>query len=473
MKQNARQMAYDRGMYSIVRLIDIFDKQTHKKIVKYLGKRCIKELNQEETTSDRPKTTVINYLLSEDGHMLAQALEEEEHLDDKSKNDLIIKMYKDVDVTKPKSDFMYVFDEKSENDMTNSQSRSYFSSENLKESTEAKRRIVKGKKDLPKQILNCMFDPFLTDSQNNMSEPPLSYRSKILKYQDYEIDVLMNKNESDSKNKNRPIRSGMNFYLNNEYEIKKIIKKDEREKLLKKRFNVKFDSASSQVSDFVEVDPRKSATNLNTNRSQTSNTHLNSNRSDIFNVPFKSTIVPISEICYNKEKRIFTKKENSFIKPFNKIDKKDKLIEKDVSKLNNHYYLNELHYKRVATRPVIEECLKKHLETPFPLDNFPSENSSQVNQHETSSPKIVKNLNLKKKINTPKSGNSENFILKPKLEAINNKIAPKIKQYQYKTENQIIDTYLNSLKKSGLTNKNCIPVLKSTNFSKRNFIKSE
>jgi hypothetical protein len=473
MKQNARQMAYDRGMYSIVRLIDIFDKQTHKKIVKYLGKRCIKEINQQETPPERPKTTVINYLLSEDGRKHEETFEDEEHLDEKLKSELLIKMYKDVDVTKPKSDFMYVFEEKSENDMLNSQSRSNFSSEYLKESMEVKRRIVKGKKDLSKSIKDCMLDPFLTSSQNNMSEPPLSYRSKILKYQDYEIDVLMNNKEIDSKNKNRPIRSGMNFYLNNEYEIKNIVKKDEREKLLKKRLNVKFDSSSSQDSDFVDLGTNINTAYLNTNRSHASNSHLNSNRSEILNmptiftVPFKSTIVPISEICYNKEKRIFTKKENSFIKPLNKIEIKDKLIEKDVSKLNNHYYLNTLRYKRIATRPVIEECLKQHLEAPFPLENL-----SQINQQETSNLKKVKSINSKAIVNSAKSGKSENSNLKPKLET-NNKMSAHVKQHKYKTENQIIETYLSSLKKSGLSNKNCYPVLKSTITAKRNFIKNE
>ena len=78
------------------------------------------------------------------------------------------------------------------------------------------------------------------------------------------------------------------------------------------------------------------------------------------------------------------KKENSFIKPLNKTEIKDKLIEKDVSKLNNHYYLNTLRYKRVATRPVIEQCLKQHLEAPFPLENL-----SQINQQETSNLKKV------------------------------------------------------------------------------------
>jgi len=471
MKQNARQMAYDRGMYSIVRLIDIFDKKTHKKIVKYLGKKCIKEMNQQaEPNADRPKSTVINYLLSEDGLMLAQSLEEEEILDDKLKSDLLNKMYKDADVTKPKSDFMYVFDEKSENEM-NSQSRSNFSSENLKESTEEKRRLVKGRKDLPKQIIDCMFDPYLTDSQNNMSEPPLSYRSKILKYQDYEIDVLMNNSENHSKTKNtRPVVSGMNFYLNNEYEIKNITKKDEKQKLLKKRLNVKFDSSSSQYSSFTDLGPLNthaiSTATLNTSRSQASNSHLNSNRSDIFNVPFKSTIVPISEICYDKGKQIFTKKENSFIKPMSKSDKKDKLIEKDVSKLNNHYYLNTLHYKRVATRPVIEECLKQHLEAPFPLNV-----SSSINQNKTSSLKKVKQFNLNKSVNSANGSiNGREPFSKFNIESTSKKKLPNVRQF--KTENQIVETYLNSLKKSGLSNRNCVPVLKS-NDSKRNLIKTE
>ena len=114
MKQTSRQMAYDRDMHGIVRLIDIFDKQSHKNIVKYLGKRCIKEINQNSSPDlERPKSSVIKYLLSEDGHMLGQMLEDN-MLDDKNNPEMSTKLYKDVEVSKPMSDFMYVFEDRIE-----------------------------------------------------------------------------------------------------------------------------------------------------------------------------------------------------------------------------------------------------------------------------------------------------------------------------------------------------------------------
>ena len=72
---------------------------------------------------------------------------------------------------------------------------------------------------------------------------------------------------------------------------------------------------------------------------------------------------------------------------------------------------------------------------------------------------------------------------KPKLSSAGSKVhvasgeskpvSTNTNQYKYKSGNQIVENYLNSLKRSGLANKNCVPVLKSSSIvGKRNFIQS-
>ena len=463
-KQNSRQMAYDRGLYATVRLIDIFDKQSHKKIVQYLGKRAIKELNLKSTPStEAPKNDVINYLLSEDAHMLHQIQQEEQ--DERAKSEASTKMYKEAGVAKPPSDFMFVFD-----DDENTSNRSLISTEQLRETEEVQRRDVKREKDLPKQILNRIFDlnlPPESGSARIVDNSQLSFRSKMLKYQGYKIDLKMNEvNDGEAKKRNTSLKSGMSFYLNNEYEIKDIINTEtpkNQEKILKKRLNVKFES-TSQNSDLTGLDIVPENKLKLTNRIQ-----LNSNRSSISSVPFKSTIVPLREVYFDKEKKFFSKQVNS-VAPLSHRDQKDKQINKDLSKLNNYYYLNTLKDNRAATRPVIDECLRQHTNPLFPLVNNLADNSASTlisSVHDSSRKKILNPSVIRKRISSSKTQ-----IASDKLTQRSKPVESNNNEFKYKSGNQIVENYLNSLKKSGLTNKNCYPVLKSSIVVKRNFIES-
>ena len=199
-----------------------------------MGKRCISELNKKSATpgTEKSKNTVINYLLSEDGHMLRQMkLEEEQEQQEQAKSEISAKLYKEADFTKPPSDFMYIFEDKNENDSRlNSRrmsSRSIVSTEQLKDS-ELQRRQVRGEKDLPKHIMtrilngsNLALDSHSTRTIDDLKTPQLSSRSKSLKYQGYNINLTINEeDERAAKQKSRLLKSGMSFYLNNEYEIK-------------------------------------------------------------------------------------------------------------------------------------------------------------------------------------------------------------------------------------------------------------
>ena len=166
-KYSCRQMAYDNGLHSIVSLIDIFDKKSHKNVVKYLGKRYLKENKMSAMSGvDAVKSQLVSYLLTEEALFLQLQQETQEELEKSNKIDLsseAYQMFKSVEKAKPESNFMYVFEESPE-DTARKNSNQAGSDKDFKsistnslisnEIMETKINRVRGENELAQQIVN-------------------------------------------------------------------------------------------------------------------------------------------------------------------------------------------------------------------------------------------------------------------------------------------------------------------------------
>ena len=124
---------------------------------------------------------------------------------------------------------------------------------------------------------------------------------------------------------------------------------------------------------------------------------------------------------YNENQKYFSK-DNAL---------EDPKYTKHLPKIKNYYYINSLK-KIPAAQNILLDSLVKYNEPLFPIDT----STNRENRNSFTSEKKVKFQGLARRhtINSPKN--------------------------VYKTDSEINENYLNSLKKSGLVNKNCKPLVR-------------
>ena len=463
-------MAYDNGLHSIVSLIDIFDKKSHKNVVKYLGKRYLKENKMSAMSGvDAVKSQLVSYLLTEEALFLQLQQETQEELEKSNKIDLsseAYQMFKAVEKAKPESNFMYVFEENPE-DTARKNSNQAGSDKDFKsistnslisnEIMETKINRVRGENELAQQIVNRINEAQLSSdlySESDKNSPKFTQsprsKSKMLNYDGYKINLMINdaaynRNNAESvattrataKSKNM---SRLSFNLQNEYEIRDILK-------------------TSDDSDSNGGDSKKRPETSFVNQVQTANqkfyankpTTSSSTRSNPTNLTLMNSKIPKRIVSFKNDEKYYSTNE--------------KLNSKDTSKFNNYYYLNSLSKREVA-KPVIEECLKKYNEPLFPLQSRSSFTNSAANLNEKKT-RILSSKERKILNEEQFPPVQDNLVFDPFRETTKtNKLTTRNQtaknEFKYKTGNEVIETYLTSLKKSGLVNKNCFPIIRNS-----------
>ena len=495
---SSRQMAYDKNMKRIVDLIDIFDKNTDRRIRNYLAKRYLKEnmtnnsIQKNNTSSGAyingdplvnpdseivNKDEVTNYLLSDEANLLQLKHQQEKEMFDSSRQKEIeeekkkkvktLRINDSVDVIEFDSDNEE--DDEDNNTITES-SLSYISNETIEKSGYFPNRKYRKVENLNKQVLNQIAD-------NSINTKPFEiendlFKKKSLQYQGYKI----------------------NLYITQTPDLPPL---DSQRSLLEDFYNKIYISNSSKLSRYSKLDMRSRLNEtplFNNNSSRLSNKSVSSSRTELNRSSVNSSpaIIPESVISYKKEEKYFEKKHDNKIRPVLSNSK-------EINKIKNHNYLNELS-KRSAVKDIIFDGMKKYVEPLFPLNSesfeiIDSENNldkktqtktraninksslsteyvnyknsiDQIDSNRSSSSSECKRVSFKKDLNEESilSGfncNNSNKYSSMSLRSSAKKSAhsqPKLEKVQ-KTHNQIFDSYMNSLKKSGLINKNCLPII--------------
>lgn len=419
-------MAYDYGLLNIVNLIDIFNSNTDTKIVKYLARRYLKERHshtgeESGTTSDSlyhkriqigqsPQLYSKN-LLSIDAKLLQNQQTTDNIGKDENKKSLSNEdnLYKEIDEAKPPSVFINVFNSEFERDQNSISTNSSQTSDSVKEMFTIKPEKVQ--KDLNKNIMNIINKPNRVQS-TQISLSALSKKS--LKYDGYKLNLTI-KNEKCRDPSPHNSDSSLSNYTRNNKSITQC--------------STRFISDTKSV-----IKSEESIKAINEDLQGP-------------NLPFKYSKISESNVYYNKNETYYTKKNEKILK-LNHHDMTK--ISKQLTKLNNFYYLNSLS-KRTAARPVIDELLKSKYSDPvFPL----TENYSNEKVEDASLVKNIKKLNFNKNLQEPK--NQEK--LKPKSIL---SFSTKNERFYFKSQDQILDSYFSSLKKSNQVNKNTLPILKN------------
>ena len=258
-------MAYDRGMTKIWSLIDIFDKRTDKKIVRYLGKKYLRENVRNVKTDEARRGSMYdtrmiysmanvgnppNFDLNNSNLVIASDIERD------------IDFYYEAEVIKPESDFTHSYirkkslkksnklstqvpqvdsgeEDSSESDAENIHSKStnsLISGDLIKDAFRNKNQTGRKKvvKKLSQNILNRIKE--LKEPKRSFSD---NSNEKSLKYYDHKINMslkkplseirpsssismLSNPNKKSNSKKNFNIAETIDLNSNTEIEIREI-----------------------------------------------------------------------------------------------------------------------------------------------------------------------------------------------------------------------------------------------------------
>ena len=441
-------MAYDKELFNIVDLIDIFDPSTDPKIVKYLCERYLRENFKEEKPEDEAKLLYENRLatnfVAEDAEMPSIVITENEprrkldsetelieqnlHLeaDEARPSSTISNFLKADDIPLRKSSMStvsIVFDQPVDDILRTDK-------QIIDETNASLIHKLKEKLDL---VNNALRDAI---NQSRMSNH--SYDVKCFKYSGYKVNLELKKTNEllppilCSRLDNhiiKPSKEVIHLETQNDIEIKKVFKPNE-------------------TVPFIGLDEAIQAKKTTFN--ETTNLWRNVKpviKSDLVVFQYEEGQKYYFKNKTTTDEDTFDANDTKYAKP---------AWDKHLPKIKNYYYINSL--KRIpAAQDILIDSLNKYTKPLFPM-------------LQQATPRIELNNNLDKsplKKSKKVMFNEENNVsARRHLEDI-----PKF--VYNKTDSQINEQYLKSLKKSGLINKNCKPVVRSSslkiNFNHLNF----
>ena len=469
-------MAYAHNMHTIVNLIDIFAKDTERRIVKYLGNNYVKRTKkQKELRISRVPSPVngVSYyekrikffenIKANSDQNAGGALEVSQmpETDTNISKPLmtrseLMNFLDEIDQTKPSSEFNEETYSKSE--MSNKKEEIFtklnneLDNDNMNISSLIQRDL--GKNDLTQLIMdkinlgeNLRFNELMTDKSKR------KFNKKVLNYSEYTVDMIVkdtsstestksdkqyndklspNSAKSSENKKLRPIESSTSNYDINPDKKCEIV--DVHDKMIKYANNIQFR---------MHMTPRS----LEKKQKQKTSGKL-------INIPH---IIPLHSIppFNNRNKIIFAKKSSTDGAAFNIKGDPDA---KHLTKLNTYYYLNDLsirNKRNASAKSFLEELKSNEKATPlFPIYSNISNYRPVDKSH--SAEKFVGEETMENNV-TSKVNNDRLSLL-----ACAKSVKTMPKPMPYKTEEAILNTYLDSLKQAGLYNKNSRPIIKNS-----------
>jgi len=443
-------MAYDKELFNIVDLIDILDPSTDPKIVKYLCERYLRENFKEEKPEDESKLLYENRLASDfvaaNAEMPSIVITENEP---KRKLDLESELIEqnlhlEADEVRPSSTISNFLRADIPLRKSSMSTESIVSDQPLVDPLRTDKQIVdelnaslvQKLKEKLESVNNALRDAL---NQSRMSNH--NYDVKCFKYSGYKVNLELKKTNEllppilCSRLDNhviKPSKEVIHLETQNDIEIKKVFKPNE---------------TASLIDDLDETN-KNQAKKVNSN--ETTLPSLWRNVKPVI----KSDLIVFQ---YEEDQKYYFKNkttEDTFETNDTKYAKQT--WDKHLPKIKNFYYMNSL--KRIpAARDILIDSLNKYSEPLFPM--LQASATNQIESNSLDKPPAKK----PKKVIFSEENNAS---VKRRLEEMPN--------FPYnKTDSQINEQYLKSLKKSGLINKNCKPVVRSSslkiNFKYLNF----
>jgi len=422
-------MAYDNDLFQIVDLIDIFDPNTDPKIVKYLTERYLKENFKadeepvEESTvlyENRLQTDFVSDTGEKPSIIITNEFESRKKLDLDS--ELIEQeMHKEADEARPSSNIS--------NRLNN------FELPFAKSSTSINSMISRQQTMLdPLRTNKAIIDELNVSLVKKLTEK-LEYVNSVLvlaklsnkrmgkmkcfKYDGFRLDLKLNKSHdffppilSSSLGNHviKPSKEIINLKPHNEVVIKRLLK------------------MPNEIIPPDDLDIAKQNNDSSLNKSMIPGQCKN------IKPVIKSDLVIFQ---YETEQKYYFK-ETETENNNNFYMNETKFMNKHLPKIKNYYYINSL--KRIpAAQTQLVDSLSKYNEPLFPM--LIKINDKQE-QQSVEKQKIIK----RDLVHSGLSRKSSDVSQRPK--------------FLYKTDIEINENYLKSLKKSGLMNKNCKPVVR-------------
>jgi hypothetical protein len=480
-------MACDRNMTKIVDLIDIFDKNTDRRIKNHLAKRILKESminkNKEKTNTAHDSyfygnplenqdndvfnsEEITNYLLSDEANLLQLKHQQEKEMLELVKQQEMEEESKKKIKSLTINDSVEVIEAHSEegdddNNTITESSLSYISNDTMQKSGYFPTRKYRKVDSLGKQLMNQIEENSLSNKMFEIEND--LFKKKSLQYEGYKI----------------------NLYITQTPDLPPL---ESNRSILEDFYNKIYISNSRKLSHYSKLDLRNRLDETPIlNNSRLSNKRIPSSRteSNRSSLNFTPAVIPESIVSYKNEVKYYEKKFDNKIRPI-------LTNTKDINKIKNHNYLNELS-KRTAAKDIVNDGIKKYTEPLFPLNSnsyetldvesqFDEKNQSKIrlsinnknsmeNNNKISTDQIDSNRSSDSKkvsfkldlneasIISGASCNNLNKLSSVSLRSNSKKInQPKHEKLQ-KSQNQIFDSYMTSLKKSGLINNNCLPII--------------
>lgn len=405
---SCRSMAYDKDLFNIVDLIDIFDPKSDPKIVRYLCERYLREnFKEDKSDSESEKlyeARLTTNFVSEQADKSVIMSETEGRKRLSSQNELMEdNLYTEAENARPAStNSNHVrFDVP----LTDSQ----LLTGNLENENELT-SLFRTNEDILKELdesLEKKLKDILEYATNTLGLSRLSNYSdvKCFNYSGYKINLEMKRHESlppipylSSRLGDRIIKESketINLEAHNDIEIKRVLKQDQ---------------IIPPIEDDEDTMSKKSSGELPSLLQK-----------------IKPVIKPDLVVFQYSDDQKYFFKDNASTDQY----------AKHLPKIKNYYYLNSL--KQIpAAQNLLFKSLLKYNEPLFPM--LTSENAVKTNE----SLKRNESLNFKKLLEKKTSMSSTNL--------------PKI--VYTKTGNEIKENYLSSLKRSGLANKNSKPLIR-------------
>jgi hypothetical protein len=412
-------MAYDNELFQIVDLIDIFDFNTDPKIAKYLAERYLRENFKEEKPEDESKilydnrlaTNFVSDLGEKPSILITNEFESKKKLD--SDSELIEhQMIKEADEARPSSNIS----NRLNIEFTKSSNTSIISmisrQQTMLDPLRTNKAIIDELNSSLLKKLNEKLDYINNILNLNMLSNQRVEKIKCFKYNGYRVDLKLKKNNdffppilssSVGNHVTKPSKEIINLIPQNEIEIKRLLK---------------------MPSQIIPSNQKISTNKQNINLEQPLIPNLCKNIKPVI----KSDLVIFQ---YEDEQKYYFKdtEETSF-------DLNEMKFNKHLPKIKNYYYINSL--KRIpAAQTQLVDSLTKYNEPLFPMLIKINDNKKQS---------VENNKNIKKDFVNSGLSRKHSDVTKPK--------------FSYKTDSEINENYLKSLKKSGLMNKNSKPVVR-------------
>lgn len=445
-KYSCRDLAYGRNMHHIVNLIDVFHKETDKRIVKYLGKKLIRRMQTQQQQQPKPmagyslyekrmKTTFEKSKVFFDhtgeafevSQMINNKINEEDYEEVELTSTALASLMDEVDQMKPPSDFFEPSEDlkpdeqekktaeptKSNNDQNlkdNNMPSFLITSDQTMESQPA------GPNDLLGMILTKLKQQDHTEMVKKRHNPKLNNK-KVLNYENFKVDMLVKDPTECQMDSPKSPRIGVRRTLSSKSNLIEI--------------NLDKECEIVDVQEIIKPD-RELSSPVGLKRESNGVARSKSHRSQKYlEIPH---MVPQSVATFSMNERFYAKKSRP-----GTVAKSDP-INRDINRLKSFTYVSELSEKRSSAKHLMDEFKKENVRPlsitssskpvvmPVPSRTFKEINSQFRVANLSKSAKVVQTSN-----NSVKTNHS----------------------------NQAMDRYLESLKKAGLWNENSKPVIRN------------